>query len=41
MLQVNNIGFEYSKKKEVLKMISFQLSAGEHLCIMGESGSGK
>ena len=41
MLQVNNISFEYSKEKEVLKNISFQLSAGEHLCVMGESGSGK
>ena len=41
MLQVNNISFEYSKEKEVLKDLSFQLSAGEHLCVMGESGSGK
>lgn len=41
MLYVNNISFEYHKKKEVLQNISFQLAAGEHLCIMGESGSGK
>jgi len=41
MLQVNNISFEYHKEKEVLKDLSFQLSAGEHLCVMGESGSGK
>jgi ABC-type Fe3+/spermidine/putrescine transport system ATPase subunit len=41
MLQVNNISFEYSKEKEILKNISFQLAEGEHLCVMGESGSGK
>ena len=41
MLKVNTISFQYNKEKEVLKNISFQLSAGEHLCVMGESGSGK
>lgn len=41
MLKVNNISFEYNEKKEILQGISFDLSAGEHLCIMGESGSGK
>ncbi|MFY0602359.1 MAG: ABC transporter ATP-binding protein [Flavobacteriaceae bacterium] len=41
MLQVNNISFQYQKKKEVLKNISFTLDKGEHLCVMGESGSGK
>lgn len=41
MLKVNNISFNYQKKKAVLKNFSFQLNAGEHLCIMGESGCGK
>ena len=41
MLNVNNISFEYNEQKEILKNISFQLSVGEHLCVMGESGSGK
>ncbi|WP_298762954.1 ABC transporter ATP-binding protein [uncultured Polaribacter sp.] len=41
MLKVNNISFNYQKKKAVLNNFSFQLNAGEHLCIMGESGCGK
>ncbi len=41
MLNVNNISFQYSKEKEILKELSFSLDAGQHLCIMGESGSGK
>ena len=41
MLSVDNISFQYSPKSEVLKNISFTLSAGQHLCVMGESGSGK
>tara|TARA_R110000787_G_scaffold199216_2_gene310270 strand:- start:11365 stop:12300 length:936 start_codon:yes stop_codon:yes gene_type:complete len=41
MLKVDNISFQYHKKKEVLKNLSFSLEAGQHLCVMGESGSGK
>ena len=42
MLKVNNISFSYKKpSKVVLRNISFNLNAGEHLCIMGESGCGK
>ncbi|OSY88978.1 ABC transporter ATP-binding protein [Tenacibaculum holothuriorum] len=41
MLQVNNISFSYSKKKETLNNINFSLQKGEHLCVMGESGCGK
>ncbi len=41
MLTVNNLSFHYPDKTAVLKNFSFQLSAGEHLCVMGESGSGK
>ncbi|MDO4228268.1 MAG: ATP-binding cassette domain-containing protein [Capnocytophaga sp.] len=41
MLKINNISFSYTKEKSLLKNISFELSAGEHLSIMGESGCGK
>jgi len=41
MLKVNNISFQYTQEKKVLKNLSFSLDAGKHLCIMGESGSGK
>ena len=41
MLQVKNISFQYQSKKEILHNISFQINAGENVCIMGESGSGK
>ncbi|TJY34850.1 ABC transporter ATP-binding protein [Pontimicrobium aquaticum] len=40
MLQVKNIFFSYQKTK-VLKNISFSISSGENLSIIGESGSGK
>ncbi|WP_233901521.1 ATP-binding cassette domain-containing protein, partial [Tenacibaculum piscium] len=41
MLQVNNITFEYSEEKIILKNINFTLQKGEHLCVMGASGCGK
>ena len=41
MLKVNQVYFSYQKENLILKDISFQLKEGEHLCIMGESGSGK
>ncbi|WP_075340519.1 ABC transporter ATP-binding protein [Tenacibaculum agarivorans] len=41
MLVVNNISFSYPDNKQTLKNISFSLSPGEHLSIMGESGCGK
>jgi ABC-type Fe3+/spermidine/putrescine transport system ATPase subunit len=40
MLQVKNISFGY-KNKLVLSNISFHVKKGEHLSIIGESGSGK
>jgi ABC-type Fe3+/spermidine/putrescine transport system ATPase subunit len=40
MLQVKNVSFAYSKSK-VLNNISFNLTKGETLAIIGESGSGK
>jgi len=39
MLKVDNISFQYIKEKEILKNLSFSLNPGEHLCVMGESGS--
>ncbi len=41
MLKVSNISFQYAHEKDVLNNISFSLGAGQHLCIMGESGTGK
>jgi ABC-type Fe3+/spermidine/putrescine transport system ATPase subunit len=41
MLRVNNISFAYQIDTPVLKDLSFELEAGEHLCVMGESGCGK
>jgi len=41
MLKVSNISFQYAPKKEILSNISFNLKEGQHLCVMGESGSGK
>lgn len=40
MLRVNIKSFSYSEKT-ILKDISFNLKAGEHLSILGESGCGK
>ncbi|MEO9571001.1 MAG: ABC transporter ATP-binding protein [Polaribacter sp.] len=41
MLKVNNISFQYHKKKSILNDFNFSLQEGEHLCVMGESGCGK
>lgn len=41
MLKVNDISFQYNDKTIVLKDLSFSLDIGQHLCVMGESGSGK
>ena len=41
MLKVQNISFNYTKNKPVLKEFQFNLKQGEHLCVMGESGCGK
>lgn len=40
MLNINNLTFSY-KKTPVLKDISFTVSPGENLAVIGESGSGK
>jgi len=41
MLFLKNISFAYEGQPELLKNISFELSQGEHLSLMGESGCGK
>lgn len=41
MLKVRDLSFAYSPEIPVLDGISFDLEAGEHLCVMGESGCGK
>ncbi len=40
-LEVKNLSFGYSRDKDVLHNISFELKPGERLGIMGETGSGK
>tara|TARA_B110001454_G_scaffold215803_1_gene237891 strand:+ start:317 stop:1258 length:942 start_codon:yes stop_codon:yes gene_type:complete len=41
MLRVNNISFNYTINKPVLKGFNLSIIQGEHLCVMGESGCGK
>ncbi len=40
-LKVSNLTFSYPDKESVLRNITFQLDAGNHLAITGLSGSGK
>lgn len=41
MLHVQNISFSYLTNKPILKDISFEISQGTHLSLIGESGCGK
>ena len=41
ILEIKNVSFEYNKKLKALKDVSFSLSKGEFLCILGHNGSGK
>lgn len=41
MLSVRDLSFSYNNKKKILDGISFSLSDGESLCILGRNGSGK
>jgi len=37
----DNVKFEYSKTKEIIKGVSFKLNASEKVALVGESGEGK
>ncbi|NPD32694.1 ABC transporter ATP-binding protein [Eggerthellaceae bacterium zg-997] len=41
MLHVEDVRFSYKKGREVLKGISFDLDAGDILCLLGSNGTGK
>ena len=38
---VDNVGFSYDGKRNVLEDVSFQLDAGDILCLLGSNGTGK
>lgn len=40
-LELRNIGFSYSKNKQILSDISLTINQGEHIAFIGSSGSGK
>ena len=40
LITVNNVSFSY-ESNVVCKDLSFQVKAGDYLCIVGENGSGK
>ncbi|OJH34581.1 peptidase domain-containing ABC transporter [Cystobacter ferrugineus] len=40
-LQFDRVCFEYKHRRPVLKNVSFQISAGECVAVIGETGSGK
>lgn len=41
ILDVKNAGFHYQPQKDIFKNISFQMGAGEAMCIVGANGCGK
>ena len=41
ILEIKNVSFEYSNNLQALKDVSFSVSKGEFLCILGHNGSGK
>lgn len=41
MIKINNISRSYSKKNKVLDRVSLEISAGEFVSIVGQSGAGK
>jgi len=40
-IEFDQVGFFYNQKRQILKGISFKLSAGQTLAVVGASGSGK
>lgn len=41
LLELNNIEFGYTEKKQILKNISFKINKGEMISIVGRNGAGK
>lgn len=41
ILELKNVSFEYNKNLKALNDVSFSVSKGEFLCILGHNGSGK
>ena len=41
ILEVKNLSFKYNDKLQALNDVSFSVSKGEFLCILGHNGSGK
>ena len=41
ILELRNISFEYKENQKTLNDVSFSVSKGEFLCILGHNGSGK
>ncbi len=41
MLQVNQLGFAYTKKKPTISNVTFNVKPGQHVAVIGESGCGK
>lgn len=41
ILEVKNLSFKYNEKLQALNDVSFSVSKGEFLCILGHNGSGK
>ena len=41
VLQVRNLGFSYDGSRQIFKAISFDVNAGEIICLVGPNGIGK
>ena len=41
LIQIKDLSFSYSSKKEILKNINLDIKKGTFTCIVGENGSGK
>ena len=41
LLQVKNLGFSYDGSRQIFKNISFEVQAGEIVCLLGPNGIGK
>ena len=41
LIQINDLSFSYSTKKDTIKKINLKINKGSFTCIVGENGSGK